>query len=38
VELKKPMWARRIDAANFTIIGIILLVCLWEAIARGLGL
>jgi hypothetical protein len=32
--MKKPEWARRMDAVNFTIIGVILLLVVWETVSR----
>jgi hypothetical protein len=32
--MKKPAWAKRMDAINFTIIGIVMAVVVWETISR----
>jgi len=32
--MKKPAWATRMDAVNYAVIGIILVVVVWEAVAR----
>jgi hypothetical protein len=32
--MRKPMWAKRMDAVNFTIIGVIMVFVLWETVSR----
>lgn len=32
--MNKPAWAKRMDAVNYTIIGVILVLVVWEAVAR----
>ena len=32
--MQKPTWAKRLDAVNFTIIGIVMTVVVWETISR----
>jgi hypothetical protein len=33
----KPAWAKRMDAVNFSLIGIIMLLVVWETLRRMLG-
>jgi len=32
--MRKPEWAKRMDAVNFTIIGVIMAVVVWETVSR----
>jgi hypothetical protein len=32
--MKKPAWAKRTDAVNLTIVGVIMLLMIWEAVSR----
>ena len=32
--MQKPAWAKRMDVVNFTIIGIVMAVVVWETISR----
>ena len=32
--MTKPEWAKRMDAVNFTILGVILLLVVWETVSR----
>lgn len=32
--VKKPAWAKRMDAINFTVLGIIMIFIGWETVAR----
>jgi hypothetical protein len=32
--MQKPAWAKRMDAVNFTIIGLVMAVVVWETISR----
>ena len=34
---RKPRWAKKMDAVNFSIVGIIMLLVLWETFRRWLG-
>ena len=34
--MQKPAWAKRLDAVNFTIIGLVMAVVVWETISRML--
>ena len=32
--MQKPAWAKRMDVVNFTIIGVVMAVVVWETISR----
>jgi hypothetical protein len=32
--MKKPAWAKQMDAVNFTVIGVVLALVVWEAVSR----
>jgi hypothetical protein len=34
----RPWWSKRRDAINYSIVGFILLIMLWEALRRRFGL
>jgi hypothetical protein len=32
--MKKPAWAKRMDAVNFIVIGVVLMLVVWETVSR----
>jgi hypothetical protein len=34
---ERPWWSRWTDITNFTVIGVILLIVIWDAVGRWLG-
>ena len=32
--MKKPAWAKRMDTVNFTLLGVVLVLVVWEAVSR----
>lgn len=32
--MRKPPWAKHLDSVNYTVIGVILLVVIWETMTR----
>ena len=34
---EKPRWARRMDAINLTVIGVIMILIVWETLRRVFG-
>jgi len=35
--LEKPRWARRLDAINLTVVGVIMILIVWDTLRRVLG-
>jgi hypothetical protein len=35
--MKKPAWAKRMDAVNYSIVGVLLLLVVWDTLMRLRG-